>query len=143
MKAKQSSSYENELGFRLFGRLTTVGSACANRVCVRSEIKTQQSAIIIIVKRGAYKSRQIATLEARGKARGAPKQLRQSQRQRQRQRKLAATSRMSNGRGVYNDLWANVATKKQLHTDTRTHVYTKMAHIRDRRNAQSSVCDAS
>jgi len=33
-----------------------------NRLC--TEIKTQQCAIIIIVKRGAYRTRQIATLES-------------------------------------------------------------------------------
>lgn len=46
---------------------TSLSLALSAALCI--EIKTQQSAIIIIVKRGAYRTRQIATLEATGSER--------------------------------------------------------------------------
>lgn len=131
-----------------------------NRLC--TEIKTQQCAIIIIVKRGAYRTRQIATLESwtRPKAKrlkvatptvtatSATLADAQQQHQEQQERKLAATTCRADQGSVYNDLWANGPTRtltlalahSHTHTLAPTPHKTKMAHIRDPR--RTKVCYA-
>jgi len=143
---------------KMLSKQTHTHARKKNRLC--TEIKTQQCAIIIIVKRGAYRTRQIATLESLDQAK--------SQKAKGRRLKVAvatatatladattATSRATTAEvggqaSVYNDLWANGPTRTLAHTIGLTHTHTrtptptphktKMAHIRDPR--RSEVCYA-